>query len=348
MESYRNTFLKVDLNNLQANYNFYKEKTDKAIFAVVKANAYGLGVKAISKTLIENNTDYLAVATLDEAMEIRSFTTDAPILVMGYVPVIYAHIAAKNNISLTVISEDWAKQLSANETSGLTLHLKVNSSMNRLGHDDLHSVLNSFNLLKDKHCFEGIFTHYCCKDEKIVEKDFKHFKNIVDKINYKFKWIHASSSGSSLALNENFTNAVRLGIGLYGGLKANGLKNVVSLKTEVSLIRTLNIGDTVSYEGIYVADKNVKIAILPIGYADGLWRSDTGNKVFIKGQLYPIVGLVCMDQVMVEVDDMVNLYDEVEIFGDHIDIDDVANRNGTINYDVLTSISSRVSRKYIK
>ncbi len=348
MNNYRNTYLQTDLSNLQNNYNHYKNITNKAIFAVVKANAYGLGVEEISKKLLENHCDYLAVATLDEALEIRSFNIDAPILVMGYVPVIYTDIASANNISLTVISEDWAKQLSETSAKSLTLHIKVNSSMNRLGHNDLKSVKNTIDLLKNKHNFEGIFTHYCCKDKKVVVKDFEYFKQIVLDLDYKFKWIHAASSASSLNLKEDFTNAIRLGIGLYGGLKTPGLKTVASLKTEVSLIRTLNKGDTVSYEAAYTAKKMVRIAILPIGYADGLKRSDSGNCVYIKGKLYPIVGLVCMDQVMVEIDEAVNLYDEVEIFGEHIDIDEVADRNNTINYEILTSISNRVTRKYIK
>ena len=348
MKSHRNTYLDINLNNIQYNYEYFKTTSNKAVFTVVKANAYGLGLIEMSKFFTKLGSKYLATATLDEALSIRDAGIKTPILVMGYTPVTSAQIAGENNITLTVVSLDWAKELNNNEINNLKLHIKVNSSMNRLGLNSLEEVKESITLLKDKNTIEGIFTHYCCNDNKTVNKDFKRFKDIVTSTDYMFKWIHASNSYNGLMLKEDFTNAIRVGIGLYGGLKDLGLKNVLTLKSEVSLIRIIDKDETVSYDGLYNAKEKNTIAILPIGYADGVLRSDTGNKVFINNQYYEIVGSICMDQLMIKVDDHVKLYDEVEIFGDNIDPETIAKSRNTIIYEVFTSISNRVKRRYVK
>lgn len=348
MEAYRNTNLEVDLKSLTYNHQVFTNSTNKTLFAIVKADAYGLGATAISKHLISLGTNNFGVATLDEAVELRNNGISANILVMGYVPVKFVSVAKDLDIALTVISNDWAKELSNSKVKNLKLHLKINTTMNRLGHNDLNDTKASLKLLKDNHNIEGIFTHYACKDLEIIKKDFSKFKEIVKALNYNFKWVHAANSYASLKFKEDFTNSIRVGIGLYGGMTSFGLKNVATLKTEVSLIRSLNKGDTVSYDGNYIAKNNHKIAILTIGYADGISRSDSGNDVFINNKYYPIIGSVCMDQIMVKIDDNINLYDQVEIFGDNISIESIAHKRDTIDYEVLTSISKRVKRVYIK
>lgn len=347
MNHHRKTYLKVNLNNLAHNFIEYKKQTNKAIFAVVKANAYGLGAVEVSKKLVAIGCQYLCVATLDEALELRQANVLSPILVMGYTPISSVKDALENNITLTIISLDWAKALAKEKFSGLKLHLKVNTSMNRLGHDGLEEVNNSLNLLKHNHTIEGIFTHYAC--EKNAQKDFLLFKNIVKKINHDFKWVHGSNSTNALTLLEQFTNAARIGIGLYQHTDTNiKLKNVAALKSQVILIRTLKKGESLSYDGLYTADKNLKIAVVSIGYADGVLRTDQENKVFINNKFYKIIGNICMDLLMVAIDDNVNLYDEVEIFGDNIELKSIADSRDTISYEVLTTISQRVWRKYIE
>lgn len=346
METNRNTYLNVNLENLKYNYNFYKTHTNKAIFSVVKANAYGLGAVKVAKTLLDLGSEYLGVATLDEALELRENDIMAPILVMGYSPVSSVKTAKKYNITLTVISLQWAQELNKIDISDLTLHIKLNSSMNRLGHNNFNEVIQTLNLLKHNHNIEGIFTHYCCNEKEIINQDFNNFKNIVNKLEHKFTWIHASNSYVSLKLEDNFTNSVRIGIGLYGGYQDLGLKNVASLFSEVAMIRIINNGDRVSYDGKYQANKKTNIAILTIGYADGVLRVDTGNDVYINNDYYKIVGNICMDQLMVKVDENVKLYDQVEIFGEHINIESIAKARDSIIYEVLTSISDRVTRFY--
>ena len=149
MQSHRNTYLEVSLNNLSYNYDFFKNKSKKAVFSVVKANAYGLGAVEVSKHLIKLGTSYLGVATLDEAIELRESNIKTPILVMGYTPVDSAQIAVDNDITLTVISEDWAKELSFANVNNLKLHLKLNSSMNRLGHNNLKEIKSRSGFLRD-------------------------------------------------------------------------------------------------------------------------------------------------------------------------------------------------------
>ncbi|HZJ86153.1 MAG TPA: alanine racemase [Erysipelotrichaceae bacterium] len=348
MTTYRKTNLEINLNNLSYNYNYFKTITNKAIFSIVKANAYGLGIKGVSKHLEELGSDYLGVATLDEALALRSYNIKCPILVMGYVSVSDTLVAKENNITLTVLSLAWAKQLADKDINNLSLHIKVNTSMNRLGHNNLEEVKSTINLLQSKHNLEGIYTHYCCEDLEIVEKDFHNFKYIVENLSNTFKWVHASNSANALNFKEDFTNAVRVGIGLYGGLKSSKLKNVASLKSEVSLLRSLKVNETVSYEGIFRAKEDCIIAVIPVGYADGVLRADKNNKVYINNKSYPIVGNVCMDQLMILVDDKVSLYDEVEIFGENIKIEDIAKNRDSIVYEVLSLISNRVNRLYIK
>lgn len=348
MNSHRKTYLDIDLNNLKYNYEYLKENSSKTVFTVVKANAYGAGLIEISKFFSNLECKYLATATLDEALSIRDANIKTPILVMGYTPVSSAQLARENDITITVIDLNWAKELNKDETHNLKLHIKINTSMNRLGHNNLEEVEESINLLKDNHNIEGIFTHYCCDDKETVTKDFETFKEIVNNIHYDFKWVHASNSYNALMLKEDFTNAIRAGIGIYGGLKDLGFKNVLTLKSEVSLIRKIKNDETVSYNGLYRANNENTIAILPIGYADGVLRSDSGNNVYIKNEYYKIVGSICMDQLMVKVDDNVNINDEVEIFGNHIDPEIIAKTRNTIIYEVFTSVSHRVKRRYIK
>lgn len=342
--AYRNTVLEVNTKHLLENYKIYKEVSDKDVFVVVKANAYGLGLKEVSKVFEKEKVSYLCTATFEEAMILREEGLLSPILVMGYTRHEDLGLAKKNNITITIVDSNYAKNINV---LGLKVHLKVNTSMNRLGHNNYDELIETLNLLKDNHDIEGIYTHYSTCDQNVCDQDFNKFKEIVDKLDVSFKYIHASSSRSALYYKEDYTNAVRIGIGLYGGLDDFKLKCVATLKTEVVSLRKVTQGDRISYEGNYTVSKDSIIATLPIGYADGVLRADTGNKVRINDKLYPIVGNICMDQLMLEVDESVTLHDTVEIFGESISITHIANHRNTINYEVLTGISNRVERKYI-
>lgn len=344
---YRNTYLEVSLKDINHNYKIYKEETNKHIFTVVKANAYGCGLVEISKFFESLKSSYICVATFDEAMTLREHNIKVPVLVMGHTPSRFLKLAKEHQIAITIPSLSYIYELKDTELTDLTVHIKVNTSMNRIGLENIDEVKEALKILH-KQNIEGIFTHYCCNDEETLNKDFSTFKNIVEQSAYDFKYIHASSSYSSLLFKEDFTNAARVGIGLYGGIRTHSLRNVAKLYTEVIAIKEIDTGSTVSYSGIHTASEKELIATLPIGYADGILRWDTGNSVTINHKQYKIVGNICMDQMMIKVDDDVKLYDKVEVFGDYTTITDIADKRKTINYEVLTSISNRVPRIYTK
>lgn len=343
---YRNTYLQVDTQSVLHNYNYYKETVNKYIFAVVKANAYGLGMLKMAHLFEDEKVEMLCVATIDEAFELRENGIKSQILVMGYTPVEALHAAATNNITLTVTSQQHALSIIKSQVKNLNLHIKINTSMNRLGFNNADEIKSVFAKLLANNNIEGIFTHYAINTENGIQKDFNHFKSIVEQLDYNFKYMHCASSSSSLNFKEDYTNAARIGIGLYDNAINDNLKQCASLYTQVSQINEVIDGDTVGYDGNYTASKNKLIATLPIGYADGILRCDTGNYVFISDNKYQIIGNICMDQLMVLVDENVKVKDQVELFGPHISLSDYAKSRNTINYEVITIISNRVVRKY--
>lgn len=347
MNSYRDTILEVNLDHFEHNYNYFKDALNKSVFTVVKANAYGLGAVTIAQVAVTLGTDYLCTATLDEALELRNNGIQHPILVMGHTDIENLNIALKHHITITIASLEWAQALSKQPLSGLKLHLKINTRMNRLGVTSLEEAQEVLNLLQH-HEIEGIFTHYYSKDVKAIDADFITFKSIVDQLNHHFKWIHASNSYAALHYPEHYTNAARIGIGLYGGTNDAQLKNVACFKTKVKTIRKINCNSSVSYDGIDTVKTGDLIAVLPIGYADGFSRLQQGSNVIINHKPYPIIGAICMDQMMVKIDDTVSINDIVELFGQQISIQIRAQLQQTISYEILTSISRRVPRTYIK
>lgn len=343
--NFRNTYLEVHQSKIKHNYQTYLEHTQKQVFAIIKANAYGLGLIPIARLFESMNVPYLGVATLDEAMQLREHGIKSPILVMGHIDSRHLQTVKDHNITLTLPSLAYVDEIIQQKVTDLNIHIKVNTSMNRIGLEGLDEVKLAITQLKDNQNLEGIFTHYCCNDETL-HKDFNTFKEIVSHCDYNFKYVHASSSNSALILKEDFTNSCRIGVGLYGGLSTHGLLNVANLYSEVIALRAIDKGDTVSYGGVFKADHQEYIATLPIGYADGILRSDRGNNVFINDKPYQIVGNICMDQMMIKGDSNINLYDKVEIFGDNTSITDIAEKRNTINYEVLTTITARVPRIY--
>lgn len=347
----RGTNLYVDLDALEHNIRVVYQKNNKPLMTIIKANAYGVGAVGVAKALenMDEVTMY-GVATLKEALELKRADIKKDIFILGAIGIEDIACVKANNIIIDLHQESFYEQLTQDMKYGLRVHIKVDTGMNRLGfkhveqieaicHEGLVSV-------------EGIYTHYATSDDDLefVQEQFNRFKSVVEAIDYDFKWIHASNSGASLYFHDDITNLVRPGIALYGEDQSQSaeLKHVVSLKTVVQAIQTILPGESVGYGRTYIADKKELVAILPIGYADGLLRRNQGSNVWINGCLYEIVGRICMDQTMIRVDEHVQLKDEVEIFGPHISIIEVANRLDTITHEVLTTISSRVERKYIR
>lgn len=354
---YRQTYAEINLKNLYQNYviidSLLKNKT---IIPVVKANAYGHGVIEVVEYLISKNINYFAVSLLEEALELREKFNHIEILVMGVVSKDYFKIASNNNIILTISNFDQLEAFTEYKLP-LSVHLKIDTGMNRLGFKTEENILKAFNIIRNNNQInlEGIFTHFATADadKKYYDTQLKRFDEIVNLLDFNFKMIHVSNSSSMIKYEGNisYTTHTRLGISLYGLTlddETKFLKNTYKLITYISEIKSLNPGDKVGYGATYIAKEKEIIGILPIGYADGFIRSNQGGDVEINGKRYPIIGRICMDQMFIKIDNTITINDKVILFGGLVSIDEVAKRLNTINYEIICQITYRVPKTYIK
>lgn len=351
MVGYRNTYAEINLGNLENNIKkiINKTKDYKYHFGVVKADCYGCGVLGCLDTVISSGCNYLAVATLDEALEIRNINKEIPILCLGEVDKRYLDIAVSNNITVTINSKDYLNGIKV--TDNLKVHIKINTGMNRLGLSNNEDVLYVYNYLKDN--VEGIYTHiYSPDDEELYNKQIEKFISYTKGIDLsKIEIVHTSASEAMLNFDKlDFVTGCRIGISMYGFYdNCNlGLENVFSLYSEIVQINDIKKGDTVGYNGTYIANGDEKIGVVSIGYADGIIRENKGSYVYINNNKYEIVGNICMDMLFLKIDANVKLYDKVILLKDNNHIMDVCKHLNTIPYEIMCTISKRVSRKYIK
>lgn len=359
------TWAQIDLKNLEYNYNFLKSKLeDKCqILGIVKANAYGHGCEKIAQKLSQLGVGIFAVACLDEAVKLRENGVLGDILIFGSVPDIDLDIVEKHNISLTINSLEYAKWLSLSGKK-IKAHIKIDSGMSRHGFcaDDcageVEKVLKMENL---QIC--GIYTHLSQADDlsetakKYTQLQLDTFWSVIDKLkplDSNIKLHICNSAGTVLGLSQGCDFA-RPGIALYGLAPSTeltsycDLKPVMSLKTRVSLVKDIKQGRFVGYGQNFQAKENMKIAILPVGYADGYHRTLSGKaQVFLNGKRADVIGRICMDQTIIDVSNIdCKIGDEVELFGQNIPLDEIAEIVGTISYELVCSVSNRVPRVYI-
>lgn len=366
----RGTWAEIDLNNIKDNLYALRSslKDTTKVCCVVKADAYGHGAVEVSKMLQEENIDYLSVARFEEAMELRKNDIRIPILCMGYICENDIREAIINNITLTVYSFEMAKIIDK-ECKDLDMnckiHLKIDTGMSRLGFlptDKSINEIERINKLKNID-IEGIYTHFATADESDKEETYLQllrFRKVVDdlknlEIDIPIK--HVSNTASTIDLKELGFNMVRLGIGLYGYYpsaevsKDIELKPALTLKTKITNIKDVKAGTKVSYGYTYEFDSDSRVATLAIGYADGFDRTQNNPKVKVKDILCDVVGRICMDQCMVKIPESLNvgIESEVKIIANEsgITLEELAERSGTINYEILCMISRRVSRHYI-
>ena len=369
----RAVWAEINLDNLAHNMREVRRVTNKntKVTAVIKADGYGHGAKDIASTLLENGADRFAVATLSEAIQLRKEVHNVEIMVLGYTPNIQAKDLIKNNIIQTIYSLDQAKefsQIAISLNKKVTVHIKIDTGMHRLGllpNEDTINEIVEINKLNGL-IIEGIFTHFATADE--IDKEYT--RDQVNKFNYvttelekkglKIPLKHVSNSAAIIDLPEFNYDMVRAGIMLYGLYPSNhinrdivDLKEVMCLKTKIAQIKNLNAGSSISYGLNFTVQRNSKIAILPIGYADGYSRTlSNQSHVMINGKKAPIVGNICMDQCIIDVTDIdINREDDVILFGGNdngITIDSIAKLLQTINYEVVCMVKKRVPRVYIK
>ena len=367
------TWTEIDLSNLEHNYRALRAMLPQGcrFLGVVKADAYGHGAVQVARRLETLGAEYLAVACLDEALELRQARITTPILILGYTPTELAEALLDNGITQTVYDVEMARALSdAAAAAGKTLkiHVKADTGMSRLGWlcggEDQSAAVEAIAQV----CAlpgleaEGIYTHFANADgdEDYTMLQFTRFLDLLEALKERgitFAIRHCAASAAALKFPCTHLDMVRPGIALYGhypdpsceGLDGPGLRPVMTLKTRVASVKAVPAGTPVSYGCTHVLDRETKLAALTIGYADGLPRLCSDKlEVLIGGQRAPIVGRICMDMCMADVTGLdVAPGDEVEVFGEHLPIEDVAALAGTIQYELLCAVSPRVHRAYL-
>lgn len=352
----RPTWAEVDLGALIDNYRLILDKVKpKKIIPVIKADAYGHGAIDVMRALIDEGVDYFAVSLLEEALALRSVNSEVGLMMLG--PILPSQLdeCHKHHIDITIYDEAIATFVLSYQPS-LRLHVKIDSGMHRYGIESSSFIVDWIEKLKKTpHDFLGIYSHFATANE--LDEHFHLQVNrsqaMIQSLPKLPPMVHLSNSAASIHYESHFdfTTHVRLGISLYGlslDQDKMGLKPVMSLKTKVVTIKTLKAQESLGYGATFTALHDERIAILPLGYADGFIRKNKGGYVEINHRKYKLVGIICMDACFVKVDDYVHVGDEVTIFGGMISTDEVAERLSTINYEVITNISKRVPRIYKK
>lgn len=370
----RRTWAEIDLDALAHNYRRARELTGPGVryLGVVKADAYGHGAIQVAAQLEELGADYLAVSSLDEARELRHGGIDAPILILGHTPPEMVPELIRYHITQAVSARAKAEEYNAAASAcggRLKVHIKVDTGMSRLGF-----------LVRDEHfdggveaiaasCAlpgleaEGIFTHFAVSDEDDTDSEaytreqFALFLRVVNALAERgrtFPIRHCANSGALARYPEMYLDMVRPGIALYGvgaDAKRLGLRPVMTLKSSVSTIKIFDPGTDISYGRTYRAADKARIGVLPIGYADGLFRGLSNRLAVVTDQGFaPIRGRICMDMTMVDLTGLpdVKVGSEVEIFGRRQSVDHLAQLLDTISYELLCAVSKRVPRVYLR
>lgn len=344
---YRKTFAEINLGAIRHNLEVLNQKFSNYNyrFAVVKADCYGHGLQAI-QSMLDAGCNYLAVATLEEALEVRQLYPKIPILCLGIIPYDGLEIAKSNNITITISNLDYIKN--APNLNGIKTHLKINTGMNRLGFNDATELAQAYKSLDN---VEGIYTHiYDAENHEHTEAQIQKFQELTSQIPLeKIPIVHIGASEATLNYPKpDFANGCRFGIVMYSFYAPEdyNLKSTFALKSEIIQINTLKPGESLGYGGTFMAEEETKIAVVPIGYADGIIRKNKGREVYINGKAYEIVGNICMDMLFVKVDNTAKIGDTVELLRDKKHIEATAEYLDTIPYEVLCSVSKRVPRIY--
>ncbi len=370
----KRTWAEISLSNLEHNYRALRGMLPRGcrFVGVVKANAYGHGAIPVAKKLEELGADYLAVACLDEVVELRESGVKAPILILGPTPIEYADKLFRYDVTQSVQDLQSAKALSAAAVSAgktLKIHIKADTGMSRLGflcNEDsvdfsVEEIVQAISLPGLE--AEGIFTHFANADgdEEYSMRQLTRFLDAVDKLSKRgveFKIRHCAASAAVLNYPCTHLDMVRPGIALYGhypdpsceGLDGPGLLPVMTLKTRIVAVRELSAETCISYGCTHTLARDSRVAVLPIGYADGLFRQLSNRmEVLINGQRLPVLGRICMDMCMVDVSDTPDICagDVATVFGPALPLEEKADTVGTIQYEMLCAVSRRVPRVYI-
>ncbi|MFM9276786.1 alanine racemase [Paenibacillus jiagnxiensis] len=377
---YRPTRAEINLDHLRSNYVGFRHALPQQmkLLVCVKANAYGHGAVDVSRELEQLGVDYLSVAFLDEALELRRAGITLPILVLGYTSPEAVHTAWENDLTLTLFTTEVLEAIQALDRKGsprrLKVHIKIDSGMGRLGllpdEGALAFIEKVWNTEEAE--LEGMYTHFARADEEnksYTLEQYRRFQSVASVLKgkgYSIPLIHTGNSATALDMPGLSFDMIRLGIAMYGlypsyevNRQAVELLPVLTLKTELSYVKTLPPGWGISYGTKYTTASHELIGTLPVGYADGYSRMLTGKaEVLIRGRRVPVLGTICMDQCMVSLQsfadeaEKIHTGEEVVLIGQQsgasISADELASWLDTINYEVVCMIANRVPRLYMR
>jgi len=367
--SFRATWAEINLGAIAHNLQEIKRKVAPAeIMAVIKADAYGHGLKEVARVALENNARYLGVSTVEEGVQLRKQTT-TPILVFGGFFENQIKACLEHDLELTLFDFERAGALSKQaQASGNSakVHIKVDTGMTRVGvhwQESLDFICRVSELRYVK--IVGIYTHFAsadAKDKSFAKTQLQRFQKVLTELemrNIQIPLKHTANSGAILDLPESYFDMVRPGVSIYGyypsfeATESINLQPAMSFKSQVVAVKQVESGTKISYDSTYETVKQTKIVTVPVGYADGYNRllSNQGE-VLIRGKRYPVVGQVCMDFIMVDIglENDVQTGDEVVLLGcqgdEEISIYEICEKLNTIPYEFTCMISSRVPRVY--
>lgn len=378
MKTLKRTWAEISLDNLEHNYRALRARTPQGckFLGVIKADAYGHGAVPVSGTLSELGCEYLAVSNLEEAVQLRRGGIRTPILILGYTPPEYADTMVFMDLTQEIHSLDYARALEERLRGTnyiLNVHIKLDTGMGRIGflaygeHSELPQ-LAAFSQLTHLRV-EGVFTHFSAADsrreddERYTELQYARFTSALaelDGCGIRPTLRHCANSAVTILHPEYSLDMVRGGIALYGcapDVDCEGLldlRPVMTLRTTIAQIRDVAAGTPISYGRTFTAPRDLRMAVLPIGYADGLSRGLSGKVSFrLRGQDVPVIGRICMDMCMVDITSVpdAKVGDELTLFGYDEDgvrvpVERLAQASGTISYEILCTLSKRIARLY--
>ena len=361
MDITRPTYLEINLNALDFNIQEIQKKVGKNVklMPVIKANGYGTYINYRLDVL--NKFDIVAVATVDEGVDIRNIGYQKEIFVLNQPYKDEISKIINYHLVVGVSSYDFIHEL-AKTKKDITIHIEIGTGMGRTGVHP-YKIERFLDDLSPNIKVEGLYTHFSSADidKEYTMQQLASFNIAVQKAESKLgkiKYLHTAASNALLNFPEAHFNLVRPGIILYGYKGEDdtydkiNLKPIAKLKSKITFLKEVEAGTSIGYGRSYITEKTTKVATIPLGYADGFRRTfSNGWCVLINGRKVPIIGKICMDSFMADVTDIsdVNIGDEVIIWDDkNITLDDLANKCDTINYEILCTISSRVPRKFIK
>ena len=369
----KRSWVEIDLSQLQRNYQIYKDSLPQGfeIMAVVKANAYGHGDVTVAQQLEKLGCRLFAVSNLQEAIRLRQANIRGEILIFGYTPTESFDLLIQYDITQAVFSKTYARALlevAAERADLIKVQFAIDTGMSRIGFsaDSPKETEETIRAYAKQFHATGIFTHLCVADGEdsesisFTKQQIQRFESLSGRLrDLNFPFVHCLNSAGGLYHSCKIAGPVRLGIVLYGlkpdasNLLPDGILPIMTWKSVVSMVKSISAGQSVGYGRTYMASRDMKIATIPTGYADGYSRALSNRGwVLMQGQRAPIVGRICMDQMMVDVSHIpdIKMGDEVVLLGKSRELsftaDDMAQIIGTIGYEIVCNVSQRVDRIY--